>query len=312
MKKALLVLLAVLMVLYQIPGGVLAMAEENTESFSPESLGTWMWDVTDILRLEESLEFLQSHHVTEVYLSWSRAMPKAKYRAFIKACAKENIRVGLIGAEAEWAVPQGQKAFDNYLKWLKEYQVGCESPEEKFYGMHMDVEPHQLPQWQTGQQAVVDGYAAFLQKARAACDKLGCLLEADIPFWFDGFDVELNGQSMKLCEAVIRLCDTTLLMSYRDNAPAIMACGDMELPLGKALGKKIILAVETGKIYESVNVTFHHMGTKALYRELNALQDLVSARDDVGEVGYAIHYFASWRGLPEDGYPKGPDYPYAD
>ncbi len=288
------------------------MAAGNTESFAPESLGTWMWDVTDIMRPEETLAFLTSHRVTEVYVSWSRAMFKTKYRAFIKACAGAGIRVALIGAEAEWAVPEGQKAFDAYLKWFEDYQAGCESPDEKFYGMHMDVEPHQLEKWQTEQKAVVDGYVTFLQKARAACDKLGVILEADIPFWFDGFDVVLNGQSMKLCEAAIRLCDTTLLMSYRDNAPAIMNCGDVELPLGKALGKKIILAVETGKIYESINITFHHLGTKVLYRELNALQELISAREDVGEVGYAIHYFASWRGLPEDGYPKGPDYPYAD
>ncbi len=288
------------------------MADSLTKEFAPDSLGTWMWDVTDILFPEKSIGFLTSHHVTEVYLSYSRAMPKARYRAFVKACNEKGIRVALIGAEADWALPSGQKGFETYIKWLADYQAGCESPLEKFYGMHMDVEPHQLPEWLTDQAEVISGYVAFLQRAREACDSLDCSLEADIPFWFDGFTTDWKGQDVLLCEAVMHLCDTTLLMSYRDNAAAILACGETELPLAKALGKKLVLAVETGKIYESVNITFHHLGTEALYRELNALYGMVAALKDAGEVGYAIHYFGSWKNLPEKGHPKGPDYPYND
>ena len=288
------------------------MAAELDKEFAPQSLGTWMWDVTDILFPEKSITFLTEHHVTEVYLSYSRAMPKAKYRAFIKACSEQKIRVSLIGAEAEWALPAGQKAYDSYLKWFEEYQAGCETEAEKFYGLHMDVEPHQLPEWLTEQASVINGYVAFLQKAREVCNRLGSSLEADIPFWFDGFTVSLEGKDMLLCEAVIRLCDATLLMSYRDNAGDILACGETELPISKALAKKLILAVETGKIYESINITFHHLGTKALYRELNKLNDLVAAHPDAGQVGYAVHYFGSWKNLPEEGHPKGPDYPYND
>lgn len=273
------------------------------------TLGTWMWDVTDILRPEEAIAFLSSHHVTEVYLSYSRAMLKSKYRAFISLCAAKGIRVAAIGAEADWVLPEGGKRLESFFKWFKEYQEGCQEDSEKFYGIHMDVEPHQLDAWKEDQQSVQDAYAAFLVKAKAFCDEQKVSLEADIPFWFDGLYATLDGQKISLGEAALRLCDTTLIMSYRDNAEAILRCGDVLLPKAKELGKRMILAVETGKIYEEINITFYHLGLTRLYAELDKLYGLV-AQADLGEVGYAIHYYQSWKNLPEDGHPKETDYPW--
>ena len=82
------------------------------------------------------------------------------------------------------------------------------------------------------------------------------------------------------------------------------------MPIAKAMGKKLILALETGKIYEDINITFHHLGTARMYRELKKLYDLVQQDDRAGEIGYAIHYFDSWRRLPEKGHPRLDDYPY--
>ena len=101
-----------------------------------------------------------------------------------------------------------------------------------------------------------------------------------------------------------------LLMSYRDNAPAVLACGEWLIPLAKQLGKKLILAVETGKIYEDINITFHHLGTARMYRELERLHALVCADAAAGEIGYAIHHYDSWRRLPAKGHPRLQDYPY--
>ena len=74
------------------------------------TLGTWMWDVMDIWESGNTLDFLKSHQVTQVYLSYSETMPMEQYRAFISALAQEQIGVALIGAVAEWVTPSGRKS----------------------------------------------------------------------------------------------------------------------------------------------------------------------------------------------------------
>ena len=276
------------------------------------SLGTWMWDATDLLRAQEALDFLADHHVTEVYVSLMRSISKEKYRAFLSAAAEKGIRVALIGADAAWATEEGGKSFDAFLEWFTEYQQSCQTDAQRFYGLHMDVEPHQLPLWQTEPEAARAGYMEFVRKSQSFCRAEGVHLELDIPFWFDGFTVEDEGEKMSLAEFCIRRADTVLLMSYRDNAPAVFECGWPEFTLAEKYGKKLILAVETGKIYEEINITFHHLGANALYEELRRLRSIVEEAEGLGEVGYAIHYYDSWRKLPPDGHPKGEDYPYAD
>lgn len=287
------------------------MAEAETNNFAPQSLGTWMWGGdTYVLLIDETLAFLTSHNVTELYLNCSPAMPKNKLRAFVKACSEAGISVSLIASETKWATPEGLQSFDSFVKWFEEYQLSCGDPDEKLAGMHSDVEPHQLTNWQSEQRVCVEGYMAFMQKARADCDRLGVNFDADIPTWFDQFTVEYMGEQMSLMEAVVRMCDTTVQMSYRDNANAILASAKNGLAIAKRLNKRMVLSVETGKIYETPNITFYHLGTKVLYRELNSLAELVNTVTAPDELGYAIHYYYSWKGLPEEGYPKGSDYPY--
>ena len=283
-----------------------------SEQGGKRSLGTWMWNAVDIMKAEEVLDFLTSHDVTEVYLSCAAGMPKSYYRKFISACYDEGIRVAVIGAEADWAIPNGQKRFDSFLKWVEEYQNGCEQESEKFYAIHMDVEPHQLPEWQTDREMVQAGFVDFLVKARGFCDRVGMGLEADIPFWFDSLYATLDGERVSLGQATVLLSDATLIMSYRDNAEAALACGNILHPYAVAQNKKFLYALETGKIYEEINITFHHLGTDALNRELNKLYVLAEEKYPGANVGYAVHYYHSWKNLPPDGHPRGEDYPYND
>ena len=136
---------------------------------------------------------------------------------------QEQIGVALIGAVAEWVTPRGKKARDAFAAWLHAYQAGCAKDSEKFYGIHLDVEPHQLPDWQENEALVHQQYADFLVWARELCQREGIAMEADIPFWFDSLNASFQGQSMSLGEIALHLCDATLLMSYRDNAEAILA-----------------------------------------------------------------------------------------
>ncbi|MDR1531209.1 MAG: hypothetical protein LBS62_03330 [Clostridiales bacterium] len=265
------------------------------------TLGTWLWSAKDILTNTPSiLEFLDKNNVSEVYIGYDRAVFNSKYRGFVKKAAALGIRSSIIGADARWVLPEGRKNYETFVVWYEKYQSECESEDEKFYGMHMDVEPYQLEEWGTGLQAVVDSYAAWVRAARADCDRLGALLELDIPIWFDKYTVTDGGLTLE--EYCFTLADTVLLMDYRQTAAAMYASGERGLGLGQKYGKKVVLASETGDTTaEEPEITFYRLGKKKLYDEMTALRAMVDKNFPGGNIGYAIHWYNSWSALPEDG-----------
>lgn len=276
-----------------------------------KTFGTWMWDINSINKSTEAIGFLKSRNVTEVYLAYNPKTSHKNYREFVKNAYQNDIRVSLIGADAYWILERGVNDFDTFLDWFHRYQSGCSNIDEKFYGIHLDIEPHQLDEWSVDLNNTIKLYMNLILKAEKACRDEGVLLEADIPFWFDQFKVIENNEKIALCEFCIRHCDTTLLMSYRDNARDVFECGRFELGLSEKYGKKVSLALETGKVYEEVNITFFHLGTKALDKELKLLDKIVSEESSPYEIGYAVHYYECWSTLPENGHPEGPDYPFS-
>ena len=269
-----------------------------------ETLGTWVWDAMAIVRQRQQvLDFLDKNNVSEIYISLHRGISKDKYRAFLKDAAALGIRTALIGAEAEWVLPD-EKGYDAWLDWLREYQDGCTDPTEKFYSMHMDVEPHQLPLWLEDQQYVVDCYAQWVKRARADCDELGIELELDIPVWFDPFLYNDGGTEVQLDEYCFQNADTVLYMAYRNSGAGIYTAAQRGLMLAEKYGKKLIIASETGNTMESEpEITFYPLGSIKLYEGMATLRDLVRENHPDTQVGFAIHYFYSWSNLPPLGNP---------
>jgi hypothetical protein len=219
-----------------------------------------------------------------------------------------KIRVSLIGADASWVLENGYADRDAYFTFYENYQKTA-SNNEKFYGLHLDIEPHQLDEWTNDNENTVRKYCDFILLAREVADRTHTLLELDIPCWFDLFQTQDGVESVSLCEFCIRHADTTLFMSYRDNARAAVDFAHAGIALGEKYGKKIILAFETGHIYEEINITFDHLGTLPLNEELHKLRHIMDTEFHC-QTGYAVHHYNSWVKLPLCGNPIGEDFPY--
>lgn len=217
------------------------------------------------------------------------------------------------GSTSATRLPRGKAGRDAYFEFYRAYQQEA-SPAERFYGMHMDIEPHQLKEWEEDNANTVQGYCDFVKLARQEADRDNSLLEVDIPCWFDPFR---NQEGMNLLEFCLHNADTTLLMSYRDSARGAVDFAKTGLELARKLDRRLALALETGRIYEDVNITFDHLGTLALDREMAKLRQIVNDEYDLKDIGYAVHHYNSWVELPEEGHPPGEDFPrdnpnYAD
>ncbi len=273
--------------------------------------GTWVWRAEEIGWPEEVLRFLVPNGVNEIYLVYAPGKRSAEeYRTFVRTCRAAGVRVALIGADARWVLPEGRQEGERFFAFYEDHQR-VSAPEERFYGLHLDIEPHQLPAWETDNATVVAAYRSFLLRARQVADRTGTALELDIPCWFDRYPcADADGRPMDLTEFCIRHADTTLFMSYRDTARGAVEFARTGLALAERLGRRISLAFETGRIYEEINITFDHIGTVRLCEELHALRRIVETEWRVPEAGYAVHHYNSWSILPPHGNPLGDDFPY--
>ncbi len=276
----------------------------------PITFGTWVWDRKEIARPDDVLSFLTANTVNEIYLVHDPRTAAEAYKAFVRKATAAGVRVSLIGADARWVLPRGHEQGEEYLRFYADYQSAALG-EERFYGMHLDIEPHQLPEWLSDNLACVQAYCDFVLRAREVADSTASELELDIPCWFDGFPCrDVNGDAIHLIEFCVRHADTTLFMSYRDSGRGAADFAKVGLETGKRYGKKVSLALETGRIYEDVNITFDHLGTAPLCRELAELRRIAEADYPGLQVGYAVHHYNSWVELPLEGHPIGEGFPY--
>jgi hypothetical protein len=175
-----------------------------------------------------------------------------------------------------------------------EYQQNA-GVEEQFSGLHLDVEPHQHPDFGVRRAELLREYLDFVIWVCAQYKTNGALgaamnhIDFDIPFWFDD-ELLYKGNSVKLFEAVIGEADRVCIMSYRDTAQQIFDTVKDEMDCAKLNNKRILLSVETAYSNEGDNISFYEEGKDAMYREIHKLKDICGYVD----YGVAVHHLRSW------------------
>ena len=259
------------------------------------SLGVWWWynnTATNTSSRDERLNFLQSNHVTEIYL-WADGMTNAQIATFIRAAASHGMRVAWLSGDVTW-IDSGSSGFDNFYNKYNAYQAQAAS-DAKFYAMHLDVEPHQRGNTQENWQKYADLFVRACTKAHNA----GHTIEWDIPYWLEGKKVTSSGSSVTLLNLLAQNADTLCLMSYRDTAKGILSASEQEIPLGTTYNCKIVLGVETYS-EEGDQVSFMEEGKAAMYSALQSVLTTLSQKTTLGAgYGCAIHQIEVWYNLKD-------------
>ena len=189
--------------------------------------------------------------------------------------------------------------FQTYVDKFGAYQKAA-SKEERFYAMHLDVEPHQHPDFKTGADGrakVMQLFADFtLQKAVPAAKAAGTLLEWDIPFWMTDVVKDGSGASIVLAELMARECDTIAVMSYRDTAAAMWDVSKEEIAYAKKYGHKVILGAETYS-KEGDAVSYMEEGKTVMVSELTKLNAKLLSNLPNRNFGLAVHQIDRWYSL---------------
>ena len=269
----------------------------NNEAYRPAK-AVWWWrgaDASDPAAAARRFEFLALRGINEIYFCCDLKKP-AEVRSFVKKAGQKGMRVALLAGDVSWIYP-GNRGFAETLRRFTEYQKSA-SPNERFYALHLDVEPHQDAKLSDARKWQL--YADFVLRAAADVHAAGEKIEWDIPFWLDGIRVAFGHRAeVPLLEVVMGCSDAVALMSYRDTAAAILDISSTEIAMAKERMVRVILGAETGETGEGDFVTFFEEGPKVMGSELAAVMKKLVASEIPAGCGVAVHHLGSWEKLVE-------------
>ena len=262
--------------------------------------GVWWWRgnnaATDPAEATRRLDFLSAHGVDEIYFCVDLRKFQKETREFVKKAHGYGMRVALLAGDVSWIHP-GSRGFAVTLDAYLAYQRAA-SPDEKFYAMHLDVEPHQDAKLSEARKWQL--YADFVLRAAADVHAAGEKIEWDIPFWLDDKRVTFGYQeNAPLLEVVMLSADGVALMSYRDTAAAMLDVAKTEIEMAKARKVRVVLGAETGETGEGSVVTYFEEGAKKMDAELAKVTAALDAEKVPAGAGIAIHHLGGWEKLVE-------------
>lgn len=256
--------------------------------------GTWLWHTSKIVEEpDEVLRFLKEKDVNHVYLQINRDMKSHAYQSFISEATKEGISIHALDGSKNWI--SDRERFDLFMNWVKAYQDQA-NEEEKFAGIHLDVEPYLHDMWEQDYQQAILAYQNILSDAAEKAEQWDLLFAADIPFWYDTkyFDNPTHGKGL-LHKWVIETADEVAIMAYRNSAEGsngIIELSQNEVQYAKEIEKKVTVGVETKEITSYDHISFYSLGEKTLQNELSKVHDYFKSSS--GYNGIAVHSYKYW------------------
>ncbi|MFA6957777.1 MAG: hypothetical protein WC538_18070 [Thermoanaerobaculia bacterium] len=282
----------------------------------PVSRSIWVWESETFRLLEdpayksEVMEFLRTHHVNRVFLyadeykgrNLIRERPEL-YRALVRELRYCEIDVhALLGSyflkTQTYILPEKKSDARAMLRRVLNYN-DTSKPDERFTGVHFDIEPHMLDEWSSERPRLSILYLERIDEWMKLAGDSGLDVSAAIPFWLDGYEVQWRGKLRPMSEQVQSVLDTVVLMDYRDKAEGrdgIIRHATNEVEWAAANGRRVIIGVETGDS-EPSKITFLQEGKAALEGELAKTERAFSANP--GFAGFAIHHLETWMKLKE-------------
>ena len=241
------------------------------------TLGVWWWDN----RIDSTyLDFAESYNVTDIYYYTSNFSQKTT--DFIQKANSRCMDVLWLQGKYEWIedVQSLKERIDGFL----EYQ---ESNGYPFKGIHLDIEPHQHPQFEERREELIKAFVALSKEIKDSYPNLW--IEYDIPFWLED-EITYDGVTKPAYQFVIDNATRVTVMSYRDEWQKIYDAGKAELEYATSVDKPINFSVETGE--EEDVVTFFEEGATYMYEQLALLRKQLPS-----SCGIAVHHIKSWREL---------------
>jgi hypothetical protein len=283
------------------------------KKISPEQ-ALYVWGEADTILGSSSeadllIQFAKDREINTFffYTSESRLSNNPEqFRNFIAKAHSNDLHVHALNGNATWTT--NHQTPTNYVNGILNYNSDSQN-NEKFEGIHLDVEPYGLNSWEKGLTLVqspvnsnlATQYLQLLSSIRNIILASGETITfgVDIPFWFDdsGFELTYGGNTKLLSSQVQDLTDFVTIMDYTDDYNNAIAWAISEVYYGNTTGKYVVVAFETMKL-DNCDSTFNEEGATALKNAIHQVSNAFSGNSSFK--GFAIHHYGSYRILPND------------
>lgn len=258
---------------------------------------TWIWDAKQIeTQTDEMIEFAEKNDINLIYLhAEPDAVAPQTYRTFIEKANQEGIKVEALGGDPNWAFTANRQSISDLISWVKAFNRNAK-PDERFSGIHVDIEPYLLPAWKEDQAEIVRQWLKNVSYLAAETKKdTDLAVGADLPFWIDS--VNVPGSDEKVSNWMVQRLDSITLMAYRNQALGQNGIIDLvEKIVDEAnVHKKgsVVVGVNIMETMEGAHVSFYEEGTEEMHNQLAILQEQLSSNPAFA--GSAIHDYESWK-----------------
>ena len=255
---------------------------KNRDVKNEAVMGVWWWN--NKLDSNLYLNFANENGINEIYYCSSEFGEETS--SFISSANKLGIKVYLLQGEYEW-LDDSSSLFEKIEKYRK-YQT--DYPDSKFSGIHLDIEPHQNPEFKNKREDLILKLIELANLLKTTYSDI--TFDYDIPFWLDD-NIMYNNSSCPAYQHMIDIADRVFVMSYRDSSDSIISVASDELNYAKAINKTLILSVECSSD-EGDKVSFAEEGRAVLKNELTKIKQMFNS-----DVGISIHHIKSWYDMKE-------------
>ena len=248
----------------------------------PLEKGMWLWNTAEIAgdpaREQELVEFIAKEGITMLFLGLpydaqdvrthhSIRIPEGKLRPLLSRLNRLNVKVHALIGDKDFVLPDQQPMVLATLENVILYNAGAK-PDERFAGLHLDVEPYLLPGFNSNrQQWIIHNYLSLLSQVAQRGNKAELAVGIDMPYWFDSPDEltsrimtdELNGVPKPVYQHVIDMMDNVALMSYRTTATGtdgIILQSLEEISYAFKAGRQVFVGLETESLPDEQIMTF--------------------------------------------------------
>lgn len=293
---------------------LLAVSGVSAESNCPRAVWIWEKDTSRLLSdpvfRVRALRFLSDKGVTTVYLhagdlSEDHVLDEKfiRYRTLITRMHRLGFTVyALIGSAPlktyEYILPENRQRVLDLFGGILHYN-DTDEPMAWFDGINIDIEPYRLKDWKKRRDLRCTQYLELSAAFMTMKEQSGCLIQIGpaIPFWFDSFDIEWNGQAKPFHQHVQDIYDYVAIMDYRDHAggrDGIICHALNEMMYAEQKGRTVIIGVET-KYSVTGKITFFDENEARLEEELGWVEKTFSRYRAFG--GFVIHHLTTYRDL---------------
>lgn len=267
----------------------------KVQAYNNISFSTWLWNTQDIVQNSDKiLSFLSTHNVKVLYLQVNYDLNVGNYKRFISKASTKNISVQALNGGPDWIFPKGQGVQKQFFDWLSKYQNSA-LPNERFKGVHLDVEPYLNHLYAKTPNIAIEGYQDFLISSIKKCNTLKLPIGIDIPFWFDEVKYSTRYGTGSLLEWVLKNIKDVNVMAYRNSAlgdNGIIKLISNEINLAKKYNDKVTVAVETQKSLEGGYLSFYGIGQAKMQEQLNKVYNYYHNYTSFNN--FAIHDVKNW------------------